>query len=597
MSNGGASLDVSHAGMAIVAATMNTAAGSLAALAATPPVHAPLAGDEVSTSAAARLTEHGGVLASRATDGAAVLTAAAQAVAAADLSMAETDHANATALTLTGYTAPPVGGPASAGAVKTNAVSPDTPIAPMAPRPGEVTAALIEAGSASTGTTFTTACRGYQSAFESCAVAARHAENAVSAAITGRTGPRLSAALNKFAAWADEMANHSATLAQSAQEHGNRFQTTQNDTPRTQQFSSTRQSLTQAQLLNLRTGGMASGLVTQFAGHLQQLDSTATKAGVSYHLAELPQAPPPPPPVTDIVNDGATPSTEKTGQPGERKPEHTDGKPHDDAKTDPSIATEGTLGTPGTDDTALTDLTADPLLSGDPSASPLGADPMQQIAPMAAMLPSMLAGTVGGAVGAVTSIPQKIGEQVMGTAQQLIQGASASMTDPEDLGLGTDPLDPGGLSGLGGGLGGGGGGGGTEPAGLNTSLPPSTGGALAAASAPAEGPALPTSSGTVRPPTQTAAAAGMGGMMMPPMMGGMGGMGAGGAGTRPTSPPDKTVKIPEAPNEEPVKGEVERRQTVTVDGTTKAEATGTATPPGRPRRRVVVPTTDPEGQP
>ena len=86
-------------------ATMTSAAGSLAATAAAPPVHAPLALDEVSTTAAARLTEHGGVLSSRASDGAAVLTAAAQAVAAVSTFMAETDLANAASLVVGGQPA------------------------------------------------------------------------------------------------------------------------------------------------------------------------------------------------------------------------------------------------------------------------------------------------------------------------------------------------------------------------------------------------------------------------------------------------------------------------------------------------------------
>src|SRR6476661_2327828 len=95
---GGPALEVSDAGLATVAATMTSAAGGLAALAAAPPVHAPLAPDEVSTTAAARLTEHGGVLSSRASDGASVLAAAAQAVLAVATQMAEIDAANASAL-------------------------------------------------------------------------------------------------------------------------------------------------------------------------------------------------------------------------------------------------------------------------------------------------------------------------------------------------------------------------------------------------------------------------------------------------------------------------------------------------------------------
>jgi hypothetical protein len=595
-SGGGPKLEVSQAGLATIAATMTSAAGSLAAVAAMPPVHAPLAADEVSTSAAARLSEHGGVLSSRASDGASVLAAAAQAVLAVATQMAEIDAANASALAaLGGQMSAPVGGPATPPAVKANAMAANTPITPMAPRPGEVTAGLIETGSSTTGATFKGTCRAYGSAFEACAVAARSAQSAVAAGVTGRTGPRLSAALSKFASWADAMASHSATLAQAAQEHGGRFDRTQQDTPRTQQFTDTRQSLTAAELFNMQTGGMAPGLVAQYAGHLQQLDSTATAAGVSYHLTELPQAPPPPPPVTDIVDDGATAPTDGSGQPGDEKPDKP-GDSHDATQTD---AAGSASRAPASDGDPLADVAADPLLGGDAAGSPMGGDPMQQIAPMAAMLPSALAGALGGAMGAVTSVPQQVGQQVMGAAQQIMQGAASSMEKPEDLGLDADPLSDAALSDLGAGGrgGGGGGGGGTEPAGLDTSLPPG-GGALAAASAPSGGaPPVVASSGAVHAPTPTApAGAGMGMGIMPPMMGGMGAGGAGGAGRTP-SPPDKTVVIPSIPNGEPVKGEVERRQTASVDdpATAKAEA-GDPAAAGRPRRRVVVSAPPDEGE-
>lgn len=581
-SSGGPRLAVSHSGLATVAATMTSAAGSLAALAAAPLVHAPLAPDEVSTTAAARLTEHGAVLSSRASDGAAVLTAAAQAVAAVSAFMVETDLANAASLVVGGAPAAPVGGPSTPPAVKVNAIAPETPIAPMAPRPGEATAGLIEAGSSSSGTTFHTACLAYESAFEACAVAARSAESAVTAGITGRTGPQLSAALNKFASWADQMASHSATVAQAAQDHGGRFDRTQQETPRTQQFADTRQSMTRAQMLMMQTGGMmGADQFVRYGSHLQQLDTKATTTGVSYHLSELPQAPPPPPPVTDIVNDGANAPNDGTGQPGERKPTDGDAQQGAGAPSDPDAASSAAGGDP------LADPAGDPLLAGGEGASPMGGDPMQQIMPMAAMIPSALAGALGGAMGAVTSVPQ----QLMGAAQQVMQGAASSMKEEPDLGL-DDPLTDAGLSDFGGGVGsgGGGGGGGMEPAGLDTSLPPG-GGALAAASAPAGGgPALPTGTGAVGVPTSPASAgAGMGGMgMMPPMMGGMGGGGAAG-GDRAKPPPDKTVVIPSIPNGEPVKGEVERRQTVSVDDPAPKAATGDQAAPGRPRRRVTMP--------
>lgn len=579
-STGGPALDVSYGGLSTVAATMTSAAGSLAALAAAPPVHAPLAPDEVSTTAAARLTEHGGVLSSRASDGAAVLTAAAHAVAAVSTFMGETDAANAASLAVGAGPAAPVGGPVTPAAVKVNAVAPETPIAPMAPRPGEATAGLIEAGSSSTGATFHTACRAYESAFEACAVAARTAEGAVSAGITGRTGPQLSAALTKFASWADAMASHSATVAQAAQDHGGRFDRTQQETPRTQAFTETRQAQARAQMLMMQTGGlMGSEQFARYGSHLQQLDTKATTTGVSYHLSELPQAPPPPPPVTDIVDDGASAPTDGSAQSGEKKPAEADDQSGAGAGSELDAA--GSVGDP------LADPAADPLLGGE-GASPMGGgDPMQQILPMAAMIPSALAGALGGAMGAVTSVPQ----QLMGAAQQFIQSAGKGMEEP-DLGL-DDPLYDSGLSDFGGGVGsGGGGGGGMEPAGLDTSLPPG-GGALAAASAPGAGPpALPMGTGAVGGPTSPSSAGagmgGMGGMGMIPPMGGMGG-GGGAGGSRTPTPPDKTVVIPSIPNGEPVKGEVERRQTASLDNAAAPRAGASDEPaPGRPRRRVTM---------
>ncbi|AFM20647.1 hypothetical protein Mycch_6047 (plasmid) [Mycolicibacterium chubuense NBB4] len=582
-------VDVQYAGLATVAATMTSTAASLSVLAAVPPIHPPLALDEVSTSAAARLTEHGAVLSSRALDGAAVLSAAAQAVAAVSTNMAEIDGANAASMAVGAGPVAPVGGPATAAAARANAVAADTPIMPMAPRPGEATAGLIEAGSSSTGSTFHTACRAYQGAFEAAAAAARTAENAVAAGITGRTGPQLSASLNKFASWADQMASHSGTVAQAAQDHGGRFDRTQAETPRTQQFTNTRQSLTRAQLLMMQTGGlMGSEQVARYGNQLQQLDNKATAAGVSYHLGELPQAPPPPPPVADIVQDGSSPG-DATGQPGDRSA----GRSGDDHASGDSSEAGADSSTAGGAD-PLADPSTDSLLSAGQGASPMGGDQLQQILPMAAMIPSVIAGALGGAIGAITSTPQ----QLMGAASQVMQGAAAGMQQEPELGIDVPTDDPGVSDFGGGGLGsGGGGGGGMEPAGLDTSLPPG-GGALAAASAPGgTTPALPATSGAIPSAgSSTSVGAGMGGMGMMPPMGGMGGGGAGGG--RATTPPDKKVVVPSSPNEEPVRGEVERRQTVSVDNTAASTAgSGDPAAPGRPRRRVVMPPDNEGGTP
>lgn len=582
-----ASLSVSQTGLASVAGQLRAAATSLAALAAAPPAHAPLAADEVSISAAARLSEHGAVLASRANDGASVLDAAATAVLATAASFAATDQANASALMVGAgpltQPPPPCSSPA---ALTANAVAPDTGIAPMAPRPGELTAGLIEAGTTASGASYSSACQAYGGAFNACAVAARTAQAAVSGALTGRTSPQLISALDRFASWADAMATHSGTLATAAHDHSTRFAHTQHQTPKTAEFTQTRSSLARAVALNAQTGGRYSAVVTQLQGQLAQLDSTATAAGMSYQLAELPHTPPPAPPVADIVGNASEHSGSNTN-----------------ATTPPDTQDSATTTADSSSDLEASTSIGDAL---DPEASGIGllgganasgGDPLQQITPMAAMIPSMLAGTLGGAVGAVTSIPQQIGQQVMGAAQQMMQSASSALAP--DTGLDTGAFDGAGAGegfgagDLSSGSGGGGGGGGqTEPAGLDTSMP-SGGGMLAAASTPASpGPVLPMGSGTINPATAgaaTSAGAGMGPMMMPPMMGGMGA--AGGAG-RASSPPDKTVVIPAVPNAEPVKGEVERRQTVTADTTAGNQKAQEPTPAAKPRRRVVLPATD-----
>lgn len=83
-------------------------------------------------------------------------------------------------------------------------------------------------------------------------------------------------------------------------------------------------------------------------------------------------------------------------------------------------------GDPAAAEAAVSDLAAAAAPLSDPlttaaGAGPLGADPVQQILPMAAAIPSMVAGALGGALGAVTSIPAAVGQQAMSAAQQLIQ--------------------------------------------------------------------------------------------------------------------------------------------------------------------------------
>jgi hypothetical protein len=222
---------------------------------------------------------------------------------------------------------------------------------------------------------------------------------------------------------------------------------------------------------------------------------------------------------------------------------------------------------------------------------------MSQAAPLVSMLPSMLAGVVGGAIGAVTSIPAAIAQQAQSAisqATQAAEGLAKGLSTPETpeldtSGLGADPVSFGDV-------GGGGGGGSTEPAGVSTSdLPPASGGMLAQA-----GPASPAAVSTgpsVAGPSAQAAGMAPGGMppMMPPMAGGMG---RGGGGTQPVKEPNKKVVLLVEPNSELVTGEVPRRIVAEADDVTNdhraaaRDADADAVVTSSRRRRVELPKDD-----
>lgn len=564
--NSAAELTVSHAGLGSVASGLLSAAAGLSALASAPLAHPPLAADEVSTSAAARLTEHGTVMGTRAADAASVLQSAAAAIAQAGATFTELDVQNAATVSLRGGSAPST--PAFQPAITTNAVAGAVPITPMAARPGEVTAGLIEAGNTSTGTPFVNTCNAYGTAFNSCAAAVRTAQAAVTESVTGATGPRLSAALNRFAGWADDMARHANVLAETASTHHRHFQQTQHQTPRTQKFTTARANFARS------AAAGSVGAMMHFKQELLDLDNQATAAGVSYHLAELPQAPPPPPPVEPVVQPQGAPSSGDGGQPTDA--EGTDAGKDDTAGVGTDTPTgaeavdgDGALAGVGgdvlADDAAQAGIGEDPLAG---AAAP-GGDPVQQIAPLA----GMMAGALGSAVGAAASVPQQLGQQVQGAATQAMQGMSglaSGLAQPdiegaldEDLGLSDLGGAPSGLGGLG--SGGGGGGGGADPASGEPPLPPAQSGMLGSASAPPTQSAL---TGAAVPPRTAAAPMGMGGgmPMMMPMMGAAGAAAAGGAGSRQVAPADKKVEVPQGTNAAPVEGDNRlHRHTATVD--------------------------------
>ncbi|MBY0440582.1 MAG: PE family protein [Mycobacteriaceae bacterium] len=533
-------------GLHVVAEQLMAAAEALSVLAATPLTHPPLAVDEVSTSAAARLSEHGVVLGSRAADAAAVLHSAAQAIRESARAYADMDNANTSVVGLRGDqgSAQPVITPAAT----VNMAAAPVPITPMAPRDGEVTAAMMEAGQPDSGAGFVAGCSAHATAFHGCAVATRTAQTLMSESLIGEAGPRISVALGRFAGWADDMAGHADIVAEFAAGHKARFQTAQRNTPPTTAFTTKRHELASAQALNVRTRGTYSGVVTRLQTELMGLHTQAGAASTNYHLGELPAAPPPPPPVVPVVAPAATSSPSQ-------QPTTTNGDGHDSNNKTRDDAATGAVADPVADALGpIDDLAADPATGTVGEAGPT----------IAAMLPSVLAGALGGMIGMATSIPQQLGQQVQSLASQAIQGVdglTSVMTQPDQATVEPSDYEPSGSADdLGGAVGGGGGG--TEPAAGWSALPASSGnmltmGAPALTSSPLVGQSA-TSGGV------SSVAAGPGGppMFMPPMA-------STGAGSeRSIKDPDKTIHVPAEPNSEPVKGEVVRRGAAIADDPT-----------------------------
>lgn len=575
-----------------VAGQLAAAAQSLAALAGSPPAHPPLAADEVSTSAAARLSEHGAVLASRAADGAQVLGSAAAAVQEVVRAFGDMDADNASAMSLHGAAAGGVGA-AMTPAVTADVTPPDVPIVAAPARDGEVSAAMMEAGRSEAGASFVRGCQAYGEAFRNCAVAVRAAQTAVDGSLQGHTAPRLSAALGRFAAWADAMTTHADTVGAAAAGHRQRFDTAKQDTPRTLEFVNKRRELENAQALNTRYGGAYSGVVTALQGQLASLHSQAGFASTNYHLGELPAAPPPPPPVVPVVNPTAPGQGENQPGPGVGQsdgPGVTRGQHAGTSDVaDDALAAGGRDGGAGLGDALATD----PAAAGAPESSGLAGEG----APLAAMLPSMLAGTLGGVLGAAASIPAQIGQQVQSVAsqaEQAVQGLTAGLIEPELGDLDSSDTAPVGDFSPSAGGGAGGGGAETGPAGGQAPLPASGGGMLAMG---APGPATPPVAGAAPPAAGTApAAGGAGGTGMPMFMPPMAGMGGQGGGTRPVKDPDKTIHVPAEANSEMVKGEVPRRNTAVADDPTGEKKRATAAPAKvsvtSSRRRIELPKDD-----
>lgn len=547
-----AALKADISGLHAAAASLRAAAQSLATAGATPLAHPPLATDETSTSAAARLSEHGSVVASRATDAAAVLNSAADAIVQAAQSYTAMNTANATLVSLQGSPAPATASPTPA--VTADRIAAHVPIAAQTSRPAETTAAIMEAGQAGAGAPFLSGCTTLGEAFGEGARSARNAAGTVNQHLQGAAGPTISAALNRYADWSDSMTRYTHSLGQMADGHRQRFSQAQHNTPSTTDFADRHRELQNAiSVYSARPTPGAAQAVSKAHSNVDALTNRTHVVATTYRTGERPATPPGPPPVVPIVEPGAGQGdTPPTGDQDGTNPPPQPGK----AKVP--------VGADDDSDDVLPDDGAGDLGDGlDPMGSPAAGGG----AGMAGSLPSMMTGLLGGLVGMAASIPEKLGQDAQQFAQQATQAVSGLASGLGGKDKLDDDLHPSELADSFGGGGGGdaGGGGATTPAsdGGTADLKPA---ASAMGSVEPGPPPLAGLSGTA-PSAPTAAAAGAGGapMFMPPM-GGMG-AGAGGGATREVKEPDKTIVPPTRPNSEAVKGERRdpARHTATVE--------------------------------
>lgn len=532
-----AGLAVNAGGLHAVAAQLAASSQTLAALAVDPMIHPPLATDETSGSVAARLSEYGVVMASRAADGAAVLNSAATAITQAVLAYAAMDATNREVVALQGNPSlPPLG---ATPAIIANVVAADVPMVAPLPRPGEVTAAIMEAGRPDAGAGFVASCRTLSKEFRSCGATVRVAAGTVSDNLQGQAGLRITKALSRFADWTQAMADHADVVVQWATDHKARFAQTQYETPKTTDFAHKRRELSHATALFASHPGPATAAAVSHAHTaLTSLNNRTLVVATGYRNGELPATPPGPPPVVPIVHAYGN---QGDSQQSASQPQQQSLGPNVAADGDGSDVDGGELGLP---------------------AGPISSPGGQALPSMASALPTMLTGALGGMIGAAVSIPQGIGQQVQGLASQAMQGLDGLASGLSNSAHELDPHISEPVLGYGDSEGGGdkeGYGGVTAPAGGGAAhLSPVDNSMFAMSAPPTIAPALAGSTGP--------AIAGAGGapMMMP--MGG--GMAAGtGAGTRAVKEPDKTITIPAQPNSEPVKGEVIRRHTAVVEDT------------------------------
>ncbi|MCG5433040.1 PPE domain-containing protein [Mycobacterium sp. MYCO198283] len=478
-------------------------------------VHPPLAADETSAGAAARLSSAGAGLLGAMNGQAASLLSLAEHIAglAGGFTSAEDQNAARTArLALSG-----------AGITTFNPLAPlpalPPDVRPAMPPPviadGEAVATQLAAGSASAGA-------GYIATWRARAAASTRAAETVRGVLgelpelwsspvgTQAAGERLQSSAQALST----LAERAEGLAQQASTHAGHYQTTSAVVPSPAEFADTRQQLELAQQANVAARGAHTPVVSALRTKLGELQQQALKARGEYHAA------------AEAGTAEAPTAAADADRPGDPAARDAD-RPRDSA-------------------------TGGPEPSGQLSSQLVG------------MLPQLLGavgGMAGGAVGMVGQLPQSLMQTGQGLAQAMT-GMAGGLGGSKLPGLDAKRVGTSPAAGTGGGAGKGGGGGGSGRGvggggGGPVNLPPVT--PSTAGSPP---PAMTTPMGATGPvagagadPASGARTAStpMGGMMHPGLLN-QGQQGAPDGQNRAAA--DRKLVVPAKPHTESVTGRV-----------------------------------------
>jgi hypothetical protein len=443
------------------------------------------------------------------------LVASLEVLTGAAFSYLEADAQNAAAIgTLTAGLAGGGTGPGSAPPAPPIPADVRVPMPPPVGMAPQAISVAVHAAAPGDGESFIGAWSGVAGAARTGAATIRSAVAELPEVLDGpMSTPAVTQHLLGFAAGLDTYADRAYTLVNQAKAYASNQIQARTDIPTPQELVTSENNVRTLTVANTASGGKHSAALARAVSAHNRLNERAVTGYPPYHAR------------TDAATDGDDPGTDGQGLP-----------------IDPAT------GEPTTDGAGLPDPNA-----ADPNAEGLSPEAGGEMASLLPQLMSSLLGAtgglVGGAMGAVTKVPEALmqaGSQALGAAGGLSGLAQPKMDHPGTGGPGLGSGDPGGA-----------GGGGEAP-----TTPAAGGGAPDLPVAPSTGapptPAITPVGASDGPAAGGAPAGATGAVPMGMPMGGLGGAPGGGAGGgKAEDGRRRQVVVPEIPHTEDVTGRVD----------------------------------------